>query len=119
MRATAAFLTILLMTTTLNAQNKKALWALTAGAQAATIFDMETTVRALNRCPTCSEGNPAMRPFMGTRASAYAAGTALNSVAFYAPYKMKESGNKWWWVPLVAQIGVHTFLGIKNSRIDR
>jgi hypothetical protein len=116
MRKFAPLLTILLTTTTLNAADKT-FWALAAGAQAATVFDAETTVRTLRRCATCVEGNPFMKPFVGTRPGAYFAGTALTTAGFYEPYKMRQRGSRWWWAPIVAQIGMHTALGIRNSRM--
>lgn len=116
MRRLAALLTILLTTSTLNAADKS-FWALAAGAHAATIYDVETTMRTLKRCPSCAEGNPLMRPFIGSRPGAYAASAAISTAGYYAPYKMKERGSRWWWAPIVAQIGMHTALGIRNSRI--
>src|SRR5262245_45171990 len=116
MKKTAALLTILLFATTARAEDKL-FWTLATGAQAATVFDLETTVRALNRCPTCYEANPFMKPFVSSKPAAYSAGLGLSAASIYGSLKLKKQGTKWWWVPLAGQIGMHTAFGLMNNRI--
>jgi hypothetical protein len=111
-------LTALLLTATAHAEEKdKLFWSLAAAAQVATVYDVNTTLRTLDRCSTCYEANPIMRPFVRNSATAYSAGLGLSAAGIYGSKKLKERGSRWWWVPLVSQIGVHTALGIRNSRI--
>jgi hypothetical protein len=113
-------LIVLFLTTTAHAQEKdrdKLFWSLAAAAQVATVYDVNTTLRTLDRCPACYEANPIMRPFVRNSATAYSAGLGLSAVGIYGSKKLKERGSRWWWVPLVSQIGVHTALGIRNSHI--
>lgn len=102
---------------TMAAAEDRLFWTLTAGAHAAAVYDMETTIRALRRCPSCYEANPVMRPLMDSRSSAYAAGLGLSAVSAYGSFKLKERGSRWWWAPLAGQIGLHVVLGIRNSRL--
>jgi hypothetical protein len=116
-------LTFLLFAATARAQERetgnkdKLFWSLAVGAQAATVYDVNTTLRTLNRCATCYEANPIMRPFVGNTVAAYGAGMSLSAASIYGSKRLKEKGSRWWWVPLVGQIGVHTALGIRNSQI--
>src|SRR5678816_1207843 len=92
-------------------------WTLAAGAQAATIYDVNTTLGTLTRCPTCYEANPIMKPFARNSVAAYGAGMSLSAASIWGSKKLKEKGSRWWWAPLVGQIGLHTALGIRNSQI--
>ena len=122
-KAISLTLTLLLFSATAHAQesetgNKdKLFWTLAAGAQAATIYDVNTTLRVLDRCATCYEANPIMRPFVRNTTAAYGAGMSLSAVGIYGSRRLKEKGSRWWWVPMIGQIGVHTILGIRNSQI--
>lgn len=121
-KATALPLILLLLNSTAYAEDgaaskEKLFWTLAAGVQAATIYDVNTTIRTLDRCVTCYEANPIMKPFVRNTTAAYGAGLGLSAVSIYGSRKLKEKGSRWWWVPLVGQIGVHTALGIRNSQI--
>jgi hypothetical protein len=114
----AVSLVLVLLTGTAYAEEKdKLFWGLAAGAEAATAYDVNTTLRTLKTCPSCYEANPVMRPFMGNSTTAYSAGLGLTAASIYGSKKMKERGSRWWWVPLVGQIVIHTALGIRNSRM--
>ena len=115
-RIVTLVLTVGLFSTSAGAEDKL-FWALSTGAQAATIYDIETSLRVFDRCTTCYEANPIMRPFIGSRSTAYTTGLGLSSLGSFGSYKLKEKGVRWWWLPLVGQIGMHTVLGIRNSRM--
>jgi len=115
-------LALLLLTSTAYAEDndkdhEKLFWSLAAGSQAATAFDVYTTRRALNRCVTCYEANPVMQPFMQNNPAAYTASLGLSAASIYGSKVLKERKSRWWWVPMVSQIGIHTALGIRNSRL--
>jgi hypothetical protein len=59
-----------------------------------------------------------MTPFVTKKPAAYLAGTALTTAGIYGSHRMKKDGSRWWWSPIVAQIGMHIVLGIRNSRIN-
>ena len=107
---------IVLSTTTLHAE-EKLFWTLAAGTQAATVFDLQTTRSALQRCPSCYEGNPIIKPFVLSPPAAFGAAMSLSAGSIYGAYKLKKKGVRVWWVPLAAPIAVHTIAGINNSRI--
>ncbi|MFN0123505.1 MAG: hypothetical protein ACKV2V_23630 [Blastocatellia bacterium] len=101
----------------------KKFMSLMIGLQASTILDLESTFHALKNCPpgyTCREGNPLMVPFVRQgRPASYAVTTGLNALAVWGSYKMKKRGNRFWWVPMAAQIGIHTFAAARNFRTAR
>ena len=112
-----SLLTLLLTTMTARAEDKL-FWTLAAGAQAATIYDIHTTMRALDRCPSCGEANPTMRPFVSSRPAAFSASLGLSAGSIYGSYQLRKKGVRWWWLPLAGQIGVHTAMGLRNGRIN-
>jgi hypothetical protein len=111
-----AVLASLLFTTSASAENVL-FWTLAGGAQAATVYDIQTTRKALQNCASCIEANPIMRPFVGSSPAAFSTSMGLTAGSIYASHKLKSKGVKWWWIPLAAQIGVHTAMGIRNSRL--
>lgn len=98
--------------------SKTPAYLLFAALQASTIYDMETTFRTLDRCPTCREGNPIMRPFVSAgRPATYAFTTGINLLALHTSLQLRKAHKKWWYVPSAVAIGIHVFAGIHNSRI--
>ena len=90
---------------------------LLAGSIASTTYDVETSFKAFDRCAACYEANPVMRPFADSRARMYVAQSGLNFGLGYASWHLKKEGNKWWWVPLVANIGVHFAAATHNRAV--
>src|SRR5262245_51210399 len=107
---------IIFFTTTLHAEDKL-FWVLATGTQVATVYDLQTTRSALQRCPSCSETNPIMKPFVPSSPAAYGAALRSSGGSNYGAFKLKRKGVRIWWVPLAAPIAVHALAGISNSRI--
>jgi hypothetical protein len=93
------------------------LFALTSLTFASAIYDTQTTMKALETCGACSEANFLMRPFVGSRPSAYAFSMGLTTAATYSTFRLKQDGVKWWWVPMAATIALHVTAGAHNQRI--
>lgn len=93
-------------------------WAVGAGLALSTVYDIETTQRALSRCSgNCREANPiAGLLITRNRPTAYTIGVALNSVAIYITYWQKRKGHKTWWISPVAVTGAHLTFGTANRR---
>ena len=84
------------------------------------IYDIESTYFALNRCENrCREGNPLMRPFIERgRPWAYAYYLSLDAGVIYYSYYLKKNGhNKLWYVAPLAVAGAHTIAGTWNIKI--
>jgi hypothetical protein len=109
-------LTILLMSMTAYGKDNL-FWTLAGGAQAATIYDLQTTLRVLQRCPSCGEANPIMKPFAGSTSAAFSAGLGFTAASIYGSHRLRQRGARWWWLPLAGQIGIHTVMGIRNNRL--
>jgi len=90
---------------------------LLAGSLASTAFDVESTFNVSSRCANCVEMNPVLRPFIKSRAQTYTAQMGLSTTAAYGSWQLKDSGKKWWWVPLAANIAVHVGAGIHNRKV--
>ncbi|MFN7927052.1 MAG: hypothetical protein U0Y68_03755 [Blastocatellia bacterium] len=101
----------------------KKFYTLMVGLQASTVLDVESSYYVLNNCPagyTCREGNPFLRPFVHAgRPAAYAFTTTTNALAVLSSYKLRKKGSRFWWVPMTAYIGIHTYCGINNLRTAR
>ena len=95
------------------------LLALTAASYASAAYDAHTTLSALDHCAGCFEANRLMRPFVGSRASAYAFTLGLTSVSTYATYSLKRKGVRWWWVPMVTTTALHFAAGLHNRNISK
>jgi hypothetical protein len=115
-RTRNAILILVLFSTVAHAQDKL-FWTLATATEAATLYDLHTTQTALQRCQSCYEANPIMKPFVGSRAAALTAGLGLSAGSIYGAFKLKKKGFRYWWVPLAAPIAVHTAAGISNTRI--
>ncbi|MBI1934992.1 hypothetical protein HYS31_00990 [Candidatus Woesearchaeota archaeon] len=101
----------------------KSFWLLLSALEASTIYDVETTFNALNRCERkgyiCGEANPLMRPFVESgRPATYAIQHAINAYLAWSAYQWKPAGGRWWLPPLVV-IGVHAVAGTSNLRVAR
>jgi hypothetical protein len=93
------------------------LLTLTTLSYASTLYDTRSTLSALDRCATrCVEGNPVMRPFVGTTSSAYAFTLGLTTVTTYGTYRLKKKGVRWWWVPMTASTVLHFAAGVHNQK---
>jgi hypothetical protein len=82
---------------------------------ASTAYDLQSTFNALERCNTCREGNPAMRPFIGNKPAAYGIVLGLTGSTIYASHKLKQQNKRWWWIPMVAISGLHIGAAIHNG----
>ena len=86
---------------------------------AAAVYDTQTTFAAFERCRGgCFEANPLMRPFVAHRSSAYAYSMGLTSLSVYGTYRLKKSGSRLWWVPIVATTALHITAGIHNQKVN-
>jgi hypothetical protein len=88
----------------------------------ATVYDIESTFAALDKCPTnreCREANAVQRPFIARgRYTAYAANAVIDATLLSAAYGMKKSkrfAKVWWMLPLGGIIG-HAVGGTLNIR---
>jgi len=84
---------------------------------AAAVTDMEMTQSAFGRCPACKEANPIYFSSRPSRGQMYAIGGTLTGLNLYSAYRLKKAGKSWWWVPIVAMTGIHTYAAIHNRRI--
>jgi hypothetical protein len=98
------------------AEDRKLL-TLAALSYASAVYDTQTTLRTLDNCGTCSEGNFMMRPFVGNRTAAYAFSMGLTTAATYSTFKLRQDGVRWWWIPMAATIALHVTAGAHNQRI--
>ena len=96
----------------------KKFYSLMVGLQVSTMLDIESSYHLLKNCPpgyTCREGNPLLRPFVHAgHPAAYAFTMGTNAMAVLSSYKLKKKGSRFWWVPMTAYIGIHTFCSIRN-----
>lgn len=97
---------------------------MSAALVGATVYDLETTFWALERCPTrtrCYEGNPVQRSFVERgRDATYAFNLAIDAGLLYGAYRMKASPgrlSRWWWVLPAAGIAGHAVGGTMNLRL--
>ena len=115
-RTRNVLLLIVLLTKTLHAEDRL-FWILAGGAQAATIYDIQTTRNVMQRCPTCYEANPIMKPFVASSPAAFSVAVGLSAGGIYGAFKLRKKGVRYWWVPVAAPLAVHTIAGLNNSRI--
>lgn len=96
-------------------------WAVNSALIGATIYDVESTYFTLDRCKTCYELNPVMRPFVEAgRPSLYAVQGLIDAGVIFASYKMKKQDSKFrkvWWVMPVAVTAGHLVAGTVNMKI--
>jgi hypothetical protein len=79
---------------------------------ALTIADVESTFRGLNRCTTCVEANPFMRPFVSRgRVPTY----AVNAITMEIARRRRNDGNRGWYVGPLLGSAVHGGAAISNS----
>mgnify|MGYP003661740712 CR=1 FL=1 len=93
-------------------------WALGGALVAATAFDVETTVAALDKCAgRCKEGNPFAKEIVANgRPAMYAVALTGDALIMVGAYKLKEAGYSWWWALPTAGIVVHGLAGTMNLR---
>jgi len=96
----------------------KKFWVVNTIMIGSTIYDVESTYFALNRCENCYEANPLMKPFVEAgRPALYIVQGAIDVGIIYASYKMKKKGHKLWYVlPAIVTVA-HTIAGTHNIRI--
>ena len=96
----------------------KKFWIVSTMLVGATIYDAESTYYALDKCRTCFEANPVMRPFVKSgRPSLYAVQSAINAGIIIYSYKMKKNDEKLWWLIPVVVASAHSIAGTHNIRI--
>ena len=82
------------------------------------VYDIESTYFVLDRCATCYEKNPLMRPFVEAgRPQLYTIQGSIGAGVIYASYRMKKNGHKLWWLLPVVLTAAHTVAGIHNIRM--
>ena len=113
----------LLFGTSLFAQEKKKtadkkFWIVNSIMIGSTVYDIESTYFALDRCKNCREYNPLMRLFVEAgRPAIYAIQGSIDAGVIYVSYKMKKKGHKLWYVlPAIVTVA-HTIAGTHNIRI--
>ena len=77
-------------------------WAVTSALFAASVADAE----ALHACANCS----IVPDQMHRRGLTYGAGLPLSIIGSYAGYKLKQKGQKWWFVPQVVLAAANGYL---------
>ena len=122
MRTTLLALVFLLASGVVEAQEKKTadkkFWIVNSVLVGSTIYDVESTFFALERCEFCLEGNPFMKPFVKAgRPGLYAVQGSIDAGIVYASYKLKKGGNKLWWLLPIAVTASHSIAGTSNIRI--
>ena len=115
------FFCLLLAPSALEAQDKVAdgkFWAASTFLVGATIYDVESTYFALNRCEGgCKEGNPIMRPLIEKgRPWAYAFQGSMDAGVIYLGYNLKKRGHKIWYLPPVIVGAAHAAAGTWNIK---
>ena len=86
--------------------------ALASGLVASSVWDVQTTISALNRCaPYCVEANPLMR---GNRIWVTQGGLTAGVVMLSHQLKGRT---KLWWLPLATNIAWHVGAATHNNRL--
>jgi len=96
----------------------KKFWIVNSLMIGSTIYDVESTYFALDRCKRCRESNPLIRPFIKAgRPAIYTVQGSIDVGAVYLDHKLKKKGNKLWWLLPVVLTVSHTAAGTHNVRI--
>lgn len=122
MKTTLLALVFLLVTGIAEAQDQKTadkkFWAVGTFLVGSTIYDVESTYYALDKCPTCRERNPFMRPFVKAgKPWLYTVQGSIDAGVIYASYKTKKQAKKLWWLLPVVMTATHSIAGTNNIRI--
>jgi hypothetical protein len=97
----------------------KKFWVASSLMVSSTVFDVESTYLALDKCAACYEKNLLMRPFVKAgRPWLYAIQGSIDAGVIYASYRMKKNGHKLWYVLPVAITVAHTAAGMHNIRLS-
>lgn len=115
-----ALLGLLLAPVALQAQEvaDRKFWTVNTMLIGSTIYDVESTYYALDKCQTCREGNPFMRPFVKAgKPWFYAVQGSIDAGVIYTSYKMKKNDKKLWWLLPVVMTATHSIAGTSNIRI--
>ena len=87
------FLCLFLIPKAVHAQNvaDNKFWIVNGVLIGTTVYDIESTYFALDRCETCYELNPIMRPFVEAgKPQLYAIQGSIDAGIIYVSYKMKK-----------------------------
>ncbi|TSC90538.1 MAG: hypothetical protein G01um10142_404 [Parcubacteria group bacterium Gr01-1014_2] len=96
----------------------KKLWTVGSLLIGSTIYDVESTYFAFDKCVACYEKNPRMRPFVKAgKPWLYAVQGSIDAGVIYASYKMKDKDHKLWYLLPVALTVVHISAGMHNIRV--
>ena len=96
----------------------KKFWAINSLMVGSTVYDVESTYLALDKCSVCYEKNLLMRPFVGAgRPWLYAVQGSIDAGVIYVSYRMKKNDHKLWYVLPVAITVAHTVAGTHNIRL--
>lgn len=97
----------------------KSFWVVNSLVIGTTIYDVESTYFALNKCGiSCREANPIMRPVVEAgKPFLYAVRGSIDAAVIFSSYKMKKEGRKFWYIlPVVVTAG-YSIIGTNNIRI--
>lgn len=96
----------------------KKFWIVNSIFIGSTILDVESTFYALDKCKTCREGNPIMRPFIEAgRPWSYAFFAVTDAGYVYCSYYFKKHDKyAWWLIPITGTV-FHTVVGVRNIKI--
>src|SRR3989338_7172205 len=117
------FFCLFLIPTAVKAQNiaDKKFLIINSVMVGTTVYDIESTYLVLDRCQTCYELNPIMRPFVEAgRPQLYAIQGLIDAGVIYTSYQMKKLDGKFkkiWWILPVAVTAGHIVAGTGNMRI--
>lgn len=84
---------------------------------ATTVMDIESTFNGLDRCPSCKEGNPIMRPFIKRgRVATYAFAFSLNAIQMEVARRQKRRHERLWVVAPLIGTGIHGAAATSNNK---
>lgn len=99
----------------------KTFWTVSSALIGSSIYDIESTYFVLDKCEKkCREANPIARPFIERgRPWAYAFQGSINAGLLYYSYRLKEDGNKLWYIPPLIVTAGHVAGGTWNIQFSK
>lgn len=92
-------------------------WLTYALALGMAAYDVHSTFAGLDRCATCAEANPIMRPFIRLgKGATYGVALSLTVFQMEIARRMKRQHERSWAVGPAIGIGVHGVAAISNSQ---
>ena len=89
-------------------ESSRSWWLMYGVLTLATVADVESTFHGLDRCATCREGNPIMRPFVERgRGATYAFTFGLNALTMELARRARNRHERHWYVGPMISTGVH------------